>query len=464
MTAVFLQTLPSEILSQIACCITDLRSLNAFGSLCRALRAAVGPRQYAGVVDFLYGSKKDKLERSLPLLQIVLCPSQDYPSYSNSQKNARFKALFFPFLRPDEVFDDSQLPQQSLCPGGSPFFLAILENLKELDRERNAWYLPSSKRHGLALALKANLLPLAKWAHSLAPDKLAHDKIWSGDHDFILAATFSGNIEAVQWVVEAGLHKSFRPFRLNGVWNPIEVAVKENYRDILDYLVEIARDNPAMDYILTSRITIELGVGNNDLRFLGTWLTRRGDPKSAAKQAGAVLNTAVTQLLHSRGFDLEFAFQSACRALCNRDEPGAAPTAKVVEYLDLLLDWKDAIPQVEQAKSFWLYVGLFGVKGCKPELVKYLLSRGAQLSLSRGEIRMMARRLTSLESNTTKEDQFFEAVRLVRHLPWDWEEALAEWNVSGSDDPMAVRKEQLSGRMIEIYGHPNEPAAPKSEE
>ncbi|KAI8589561.1 hypothetical protein BDZ88DRAFT_417944 [Geranomyces variabilis] len=461
MTAVFLQTLPIEILSQIASCITDLRSLNAFGSLCRALRAAVAPRQYAGVVDFLYGSKKDKLGRSLPLLQIVLCPLQDYPSYSNSQKNARFEALFFPFLRPNEVFDDSQLPQESLCPGGSPFFLATLEILKEIDHERNAWYLPSSKRHGLALALKANLLPLAKWAYSLA-----QDKIWSGDHDFILAATFSGNIEVVQWVAQAGLHKRFDKFRRKGVplWNPIEVAVEENYRDILDYLVEIARDEPEMDYILTSRVTIELGVGNNDLRFLETWLTRRGDPKSAAKQAGAVLNTAVTQLLHSRGFDLEFAFQSACRALCNRDEPGVAPTAQVVAYLDLLLDWKDAIPQVEQAKSFWLYVGLFGVKGCKPELVQYLLSRGAQLSLERGQIRMMASKLTLLESNTAKEDQFFEAVRLVRHLPWDWQEALAEWNVSGSDDPMAVRKQQLSGRMIEIYGHPNEPAAQKTEE
>ncbi|KAJ3147958.1 hypothetical protein HDU89_005032 [Geranomyces variabilis] len=379
-------------------------------------------------------------------------------------KNARVKALIFPFLRPDEVFDDSQLPKESLCPGGSPFFLAILEILKELGQERNAWYLPSSKRHGLALALKANLLPLAKWAHSLAQDKLAQDKIWSGDHDFLLAATLSGSVEVVQWVVEAGLHKSFHQNRLKGVWNPIEVAVKENYRDILDYLVEIAPDKPDLNYILTSRVIIELGVGNNDARFLITWLRGRGDQKSIAKQAGAVLNTAVTVILHCCGFDLEFAFQSACRALCNRDEPGVAPTAKVVAYLDLLLDWKDAIPQVEQAKSFWLYVGLFGVKGCKPELVKYLLSRGAQLSFSRGEIRMMASKLTSLESNTAKEDQFFEAIRLVRHLPWNWPEALAEWNVSGSDDPMAVRKEQLSGRMIEIYGHPNEPAAQKTGE
>ncbi|KAJ3153219.1 hypothetical protein HDU89_000848 [Geranomyces variabilis] len=202
-----------------------------------------------------------------------------------------------------------------------------------------------------------------------------------------------------------------------------------------------------MAYALNDKTIVELGAANNDQLLLGK---QHNQLLEAVPEAGRYLNVEVTKVLHDHGIDLAPAFWNACAAVTTR-------SWEIIEYLDHLLDWEGAIANTQEALDESLYIAV-GMKGRKLELVKYLLSQGAQMS-SMNTLQMFARKLMALESNTADEDVFFEVLRLLPYESWSWQDILMKWRLRGSIDPLAARKEELSAKLIkkcrsEPYGLP----------
>ncbi|KAJ3160076.1 hypothetical protein HDU88_008348 [Geranomyces variabilis] len=350
--------------------------------------------------------------------------------------------MFYPFLRPDELFA-AQLPEEAVCSGGSSFFFVILEHLKKAELRYRVWYSPMPVGGcPLALALRESLLPLAKWL-------LTHVAVRDESKYSLLYATWSGNIEIVQWVIQ---HKLFEGYswRWPVTTGPIDEALRTGHHDIATYLLDVACIEPGIAYVLNDKTIVELGAAKDDQLLLGIWSEQHTQLLEAVPEAGRYLNIEVTKVLYDHGIDLAPAFWSACAAVTTR-------SLEIIEYLDHLLDWEGAIEDTQDALDNSLYIAL-GMKGRKLELVEYLLSHGAQVS-SMSTLQMFASKLMALESNTADEDVFFEVLRLLPYESWSWQDILMEWRLRGRIDPLAARKEELSTTLIkkcrtEHYGLP----------
>ncbi|KAJ3174979.1 hypothetical protein HDU87_006513 [Geranomyces variabilis] len=214
-----------------------------------------------------------------------------------------------------------------MCPGGSPFFLAILENLKEMDLQGNRLV---NCPYGVVHALKRNLLPLAKWmlAQGAADLKDSTRRL-----DVLKFAIKSGNLDIVQWVVQEKLQEKLH--KSEDLNLSLELALRLHHLDIAKYILDVARAEPETGTILADRAVTKFSMDNDNPQYLESWFEQRlGDPQGAAEQAGLWFNLKVTQFLHKKGVDLEPALRTTCREM---DDERVLVTTKVVPYVDFLL-------------------------------------------------------------------------------------------------------------------------------
>ncbi|KAI8820360.1 uncharacterized protein EV422DRAFT_567790 [Fimicolochytrium jonesii] len=440
MSELSLARLPSIVLSQVAGFLVDLLTFLAFTSSCRTLRAAVRPRHYAALVAVMCNRTRDASGRVrssilFSMFNARVPPTGFFPDFEDSGIND-LGPVFYPFLRPDETVITE--PQQS-SSGGSPFFFAILEDVKKLDLQGGTWIPNSFYNHTVLLqAMRWDLLSLAKWIH-------AHGVVPTWGNPLLYAAR-SGNIDIVRWAVQEKLFNGPNASRFYGgdVYTPVDEAYRANKSEIVNYLLEArlpgASSKPELSYLFTSnfRPTSEKAVETTDLEFIKKMLAGGQHITPVAACAGRALNIAVTRLLHHHGMDLLDAFKSAC-------ETASVSASENIEYLDLLLSWGgDDNPN----RQLWIDSGLNSAFwACKLEVVQHLLSLGAQFAV----IYNLKGFASGMITSKAKEEFYFalmndgrgrESLSNWAHLP------LSAWTVTDKDDAeVARKKEELSARL-----------------
>ncbi|KAI8589872.1 hypothetical protein BDZ88DRAFT_451816 [Geranomyces variabilis] len=230
--------------------------------------------------------------------------------------------VFLPSLRPDGDSVATQPGQSSLK--ASLFFFAILEDVKALDLKGHWGPGSYGAERALLLAMRWNILPLAKWTDG-------NGAVCRGSDPLLFAAR-SGNIDMVRWAVQEKLFATYLDRERTGTakYGAVDEAYQMEKPEILDFLFESIHTEPEIAYIVRDLdfSTLEKAVKHSDVIFLEKVLVGGNDGINAVRYAGNYLNVAVTNLLHNHKVDLENAF---CAAAGRQ----AGSALEVIEYLDL---------------------------------------------------------------------------------------------------------------------------------
>ncbi|KAJ3004236.1 hypothetical protein HKX48_001358 [Thoreauomyces humboldtii] len=293
---------------------------------------------------------------------------------------------------------------------------AIFEDIKRMDD--GVWKEQSTDGElSFMQALRWNLLPLAKWMHANGAK--------ASDHDPLLHATWSRNIEVLRFAVEENLSASYLYCNDEGrgIWTAIDEAYDMDDTDMVNFLVQMAHDHrvPRSLIVNISAKTWTKAIKDQDLDFVAIALDAGNDGSVLVKLAGAQLCSAMTKFLHARGVDVQLAFAEASVQ---------SPDQAVIAYFDSFgfCNTTTTIPVFPDPECLDIAL-IEGIYFSRPVICDHLVKCGAKLRPDLLDEFVAARLFHETRCRDVTEKFFFDFLWAHRDVSWDWESLVTKWSI-----------------------------------